>query len=111
METIWVAAMESSYLWLPATLFSQWDSQTEVVANTKQDFLFRQKKKEELVAEKERDVCVREAYSSDPAALFCLATALHMLTYLLHTIIRVYITLLCSAQPAPVIGFYTWKRL
>ena len=39
----------------------------------------------------------REAYWGDPAAPRYLATALHMLTDLLATIIRVYITLLCSA--------------
>lgn len=80
----------------------------EVVTDAKQQFLFGQKKIEELVPEKERDVCVREACRGDPAAL---ATALHMLTDLLDTIIRVHITLLCSAQAAPVIGSYTWNGL
>lgn len=81
------------------------------MTDTKRRFRFGQKKREELGPEKERDVCEREAYRGDPATLCCLATAPHLLTDLLDTIIRVYITLLCSAQAAPVIGSYTWKRL
>lgn len=66
--------------------------------------------------EKARDLCVcvgvREACRVDLAALCCLATALHLLTDLLDTIISVlYHPALLSAGVAPVTGNYTWNRL
>ena len=109
MKAIRAAAAESSYPWLPTALSQSEGRGSE---RARQQFLFEEKKREELPAwESEEWVCERqrerererqrererEAYWGDPAAPRYLATALHMLTDLLATIIRVYITLLCSA--------------